>query len=169
MNKVVLVGRLTKDIDLRSTQSGTEVASFTIAVNRTFQNAQGEREADFINCVAWRQTAVNMREYLRKGSLIGVEGRLQTRSYETDNGTRYVTEVQCEQVHFLESKSSRDDNSGNNYSNNGYNKSYTNNNNSFANNGNNNKTNNNSSSEEEEDDFYGTTKKLSVSDEDLPF
>ncbi|WP_456277207.1 single-stranded DNA-binding protein [Bacillus sp. AK128] len=106
MNRVVLVGRLTKDPELRYTPSGVAVATFTIAVNRTFTNQQGEREADFINCVIWRRAAENVANFLKKGSLAGVDGRLQTRSYEGQDGKRvYVTEVNAESVQFLEPKS----------------------------------------------------------------
>ena len=103
MNRVVLVGRLTKDPDLRYTPSGVPVATFTLAVNRTFSNQQGEREADFINCVVWRKPAENVANFLKKGSLAGVDGRLQTRNYEGQDGKRvYVTEVVAESVQFLE-------------------------------------------------------------------
>ncbi|AGX02048.1 MULTISPECIES: single-stranded DNA-binding protein [Bacillaceae] len=103
MNRVVLVGRLTKDPELRYTPNGVPVASFTLAVNRTFTNQQGEREADFINCVIWRRPAENVANFLKKGSLAGVDGRLQTRSYEGQDGKRvYVTEVMADSVQFLE-------------------------------------------------------------------
>ena len=103
MNRVVLVGRLTKDPDLRYTPNGVPVATFTLAVNRAFSNQQGEREADFINCVIWRKPAENVANYLKKGSLAGVDGRIQTRHYEGQDGKRvYVTEVQAESVQFLE-------------------------------------------------------------------
>lgn len=105
INRVVFVGRLTKDPVLKYTPSGAAVATFTLAVNRTFTNQQGEREADFINCVVWRKTAENMVNFVRKGSLIGVEGRLQTRHYDDNDGKRvYVTEVIAESVTFLEPK-----------------------------------------------------------------
>ena len=107
MNRVVLVGRLTKDPELRYTQNGIAVASFILAVNRTFTNAQGEREADFINCIIWRKPAENVANFLKKGSLAGVDGRIQTRSYEGQDGKRvYVTEVLAESVQFLEPKNS---------------------------------------------------------------
>jgi single-strand DNA-binding protein len=106
MNRVLLVGRLTKDPELRYTPNGIAVATFTLAVNRTFSNQQGEREADFINCVVWRKQAENAANYLKKGSLAGVDGRLQSRSYEGQDGKRvYVTEVVAESVQFLESRS----------------------------------------------------------------
>lgn len=101
MNRVVLVGRLTKDAELRYTPSGVAVASFTLAVNRPFANQQGEREADFINVVAWRKTAENLANYTTKGSLVAVDGRLQTRSYEKDGRRVYVTEVVADTVQFL--------------------------------------------------------------------
>ncbi|MED0952028.1 MULTISPECIES: single-stranded DNA-binding protein [Bacillus] len=107
LNRVILVGRLTKDPDLRYTPNGVAVATFTLAVNRAFANQQGEREADFINCVIWRKQAENVANYLRKGSLAGVDGRLQTRNYEGQDGKRvYVTEVLAESVQFLEPRNS---------------------------------------------------------------
>jgi single-strand DNA-binding protein len=102
MNKVVLVGRLTKDIELRYTQKGTAVASFTIAIDRRFKNQSGEKETDFINCVAWGAQGETASKYVGKGSQIGVCGRIQTRSYEAnDGGKRYVTEVVCEEIEFM--------------------------------------------------------------------
>lgn len=106
LNRVVLVGRLTKDPELRTTQSGVEVATFTLAVNRNFKNKNGEQQADFINCVVFRKQAENVNNFLRKGSLAGVDGRLQSRSYENQEGQRvFVTEVVCDSVQFLEPKS----------------------------------------------------------------
>ena len=117
INRVVLVGRLTKDPEYRTTPSGVSVATFTLAVNRTFTNAQGEREADFINCVVFRKQAENVSNYLFKGSLAGVDGRLQSRSYENQEGRRiFVTEVVCDSVQFLEPKNAQTSN--NNQSNN---------------------------------------------------
>lgn len=108
INRVVLVGRLTKDPEYRVTQSGVAIASFTLAVNRTFTNAQGEQQADFINCIVFRKQADNVNTYLHKGSLAGVDGRLQSRSYENQEGRRvYVTEIVCESVQFLEPKNSK--------------------------------------------------------------
>ncbi|WP_100374317.1 single-stranded DNA-binding protein [Bacillus sp. FJAT-45037] len=107
LNRVVLVGRLTKDPELRYTPSGVAVANFTLAVNRAFSNQQGEREADFLNCVVWRKPAENVANYLKKGSLAGVDGRIQTRSYDNNEGRRvYITEVVAESVQFLEPKGS---------------------------------------------------------------
>lgn len=105
INRVVLVGRLTKDPDLRYTPSGVAVANFTLAVDRPFTNQQGERDADFIFIVVWRRQAENVANYLKKGSLAGVDGRLQSRSYENNQGQRvYVTEVVADRVQFLEPK-----------------------------------------------------------------
>lgn len=109
MNKVMLIGRLTKDPELRYTQGGTAVASFTIAVDRRFSK---EKEADFINCVAWQKTAEFISQYFRKGSKIVVEGRLQTRSYEVEDGSRrWATEVVVEQCEFADSKAKNENNS----------------------------------------------------------
>lgn len=102
LNKVVLIGRLTKDPDLRYTQSGVAVATFFLAVNRNFTNSQGEREADFIPVVVWRAQAENCAKYLNKGRLVAVAGRIQTRSYEQDGQRRYTTEVVADEVTFLE-------------------------------------------------------------------
>lgn len=105
LNRVVLVGRLTRDPDLRYTPSGVAVANFTVAANRPFKNQQGEQEADFINCVVWRKAAENLANYMKKGSMIGVDGRIQTRSYEGQDGKMvYVTEVLAENIQFLESR-----------------------------------------------------------------
>ena len=105
LNNVSLVGRLTKDVELRYTPSNVAVATFTLAVNRTFKNENGEREADFINCVMWRQQAENLANWAKKGALIGITGRIQTRSYDNQQGQRvYVTEVVAEQFQLLESK-----------------------------------------------------------------
>lgn len=105
LNNVSLVGRLTKDVDLRYTPSNVAVATFTLAVNRTFKNENGDREADFINCVMWRQQAENLANWAKKGALIGVTGRIQTRSYDNQQGQRvYVTEVVAETFQLLESK-----------------------------------------------------------------
>ncbi|AMB93269.1 single-stranded DNA-binding protein [Aerococcus sp. UMB8608] len=106
INNVVLVGRLTKEVDLRYTQSGIAAANFILACNRNFRNAQGEIEADFISCVIWRKAAENLAKYARKGSLIGVEGTIQTRNYENQQGQRvYVTEVLVNHFSLLEPKS----------------------------------------------------------------
>lgn len=111
INRVVLVGRLTKDPEFRTTPNGVSIANFTIAVNRTFTNAQGEREADFINCVVFRKQAENVNNYLSKGQLAGVDGRIQSRSYENKEGNRvFVTEVVCDSVQFLEPKGNNNQN-----------------------------------------------------------
>lgn len=105
INNVVLVGRLTKEPDLRYTANGVAVAQFTLAVNRNFTNANNEREADFVQCVIWRKSAETLSNYARKGSLIGLIGRMQTRNYENQQGQRvYVTEVVAENFQLLESK-----------------------------------------------------------------
>lgn len=109
INNVVLVGRLTKDPDLRYTANGTGVAAFTLAVNRNFTNQSGNREADFINCVIWRKSAETLANYARKGTLLGVTGRIQTRNYENQQGQRvYVTEVIAENFQLLESRSANE-------------------------------------------------------------
>ena len=105
MNRVILVGRITKDPEMKMTQSNIPVVTFTLAVNRQFSDQSGEKQADFIQCVVWRKQAENLARFVRKGALLGVEGRIQTRQYEADNGTRYVTEVVCDSIQFLESKS----------------------------------------------------------------
>lgn len=106
MNNVSLVGRLTKDVELKYTSSQTAVATGTLAVNRQFKSANGEKEVDFINIVAWRKTAEIIANYTSKGSQIGITGRIQTRSYEGNDGKRvYVTEVVAESVALLDSKS----------------------------------------------------------------
>ncbi|WP_204207281.1 single-stranded DNA-binding protein [Mammaliicoccus sciuri] len=116
INRTVLVGRLTADPQYRVTPSGVQVATFTLAVNRTFTNQQGEREADFINCVVFRKTAENVNQYLSKGKMAGVDGRLQSRSYENNEGKKvFVTEVVCDNVQFLEPKDSQ--NGSNSYQN----------------------------------------------------
>lgn len=113
INNVVLVGRLTRDPDLRYTQNGIAVASFNLAVQRNFTNQNGDREADFINCIIWRKPAETLANHTAKGTLIGVTGRLQTRSYENNEGQRvYVTEVVAETFQFLESKSDSSTSSG---------------------------------------------------------
>ncbi|AJO22863.1 single-stranded DNA-binding protein [Weizmannia coagulans] len=108
INRVVLTGRLTADPVLRYTPSGVAVTTFTLAVNRTFSVQSGKKEADFVSVIAWRKIAENIANYLSKGNLIGVDGRLQTRSYEDNNGKRvFVTEVVSEHVCFLETKKNR--------------------------------------------------------------
>lgn len=118
INNVVLVGRLTKDAELRYTPSNVAVATFTLAVNRPFKNEAGEREADFINCIIWRQSAENLANWAKKGSLIGITGTIQTRNYENQQGQRvYVTEVIASNFQLLESRSNQQDNQGGNFGN----------------------------------------------------
>lgn len=106
INNVCLVGRLTRPVDLRYTSNGTAFGSFSLAIDRTYKNQSGEKETDYINCVIWRKPAVNLSNFTSKGSLLGVEGRLQTRSYENKEGQKvYVTEVLVENFSLLESKS----------------------------------------------------------------
>ena len=110
MNKVILIGNLTKDPELTTTNSGINCCKFTVAVQRKFSNAEGEREADFINCVAWRALADNVNKYLTKGKRCAVVGAMQTRSYDAKDGTkRYVTEVLVDEVEFLSSKPNTED------------------------------------------------------------
>ncbi|WP_444965295.1 single-stranded DNA-binding protein [Pediococcus pentosaceus] len=127
INRTVLVGRLTNDPELKYTGNDVAVATFTVAVNRQFTNPQGEREADFIRCQMWRKAAENFCNFTHKGSLVGIDGRIQTRSYDNQQGTRvFVTEVVAEKFSLLESKNSsqneqfeqnRPQNNGQNYQN----------------------------------------------------
>ena len=160
INNVVLVGRLTKEPDLRYTSNGTAAASFTLAVNRSFKNANGDREADFINCVIWRKAAETLANYARKGTLLGVTGRIQTRNYENQQGQRvYVTEVVAENFQLLESKNS----------NSSQNTSATNVSNTQTNNYTPNKQNASQANLglNPMDDFSGTT--IDINDDSLPF
>lgn len=121
INRVILIGRLTKDPELKYTSSGAAVGSFNLAVNRQFTNANGDREADFINCVIWRKSAENFANFTHKGSLVGIDGRLQTRNYENQQGQRvYVTEVVVDNFSLLEKRAS--DNSNVNQTQSGSNK-----------------------------------------------
>lgn len=119
MNSVNLTGRLTRDSELRHTGSGSAFASFSLAVERPFKNGNGEKEVDFINVVAWRKTAEIITSFTRKGSLVGITGRIQTRNYTNNEGRKvYITEVVAEQVQLLEPKrttESRSDSSEGNY------------------------------------------------------
>ncbi|WP_125588505.1 single-stranded DNA-binding protein [Companilactobacillus jidongensis] len=192
INRVVLVGRLTRDPELRYTSSGAAVASFTVAVNRQFTNAQGEREADFINCVIWRKAAENFSNFTNKGSLVGIDGRLQSRSYENQQGQRvYVTEVVVDNFSLLESRAESEkrssgssnsnfggnSNSGNNSNSNPNQAPYNNQQNQSSNqspfgnnNNNNNQSNNNSNnSNNMSDPFADNSKPIDISDDDLPF
>ncbi|OCX37191.1 single-stranded DNA-binding protein [Staphylococcus haemolyticus] len=111
INRVILVGRLTKDPEYRTTPNGIDVANFTLAVNRNFKSKNGEQQADFINVVVFRNQAQNVNNYLSKGSLAGVDGRIQSRSYENKEGQRvFVTEVVADSVQFLEPKNNNQKN-----------------------------------------------------------
>lgn len=108
INNIVLVGRMTRDAELRYTPSNQAVATFNLAVNRNFKNQAGEREADFINCVIWRQQAENLANWAKKGALVGITGRIQTRNYEGTDGKRvYVTEVIAESFQILENRNNQ--------------------------------------------------------------
>ncbi|GBG95213.1 hypothetical protein LFYK43_16720 [Ligilactobacillus salitolerans] len=110
INRTVLVGRLTKDADMRYTGSGAAVATFNLAVDRPFTNHDGQRETDFIRCVIWRKTAENFANFTHKGSLVAIDGRIQTRNYENQRGQRvYITEVVAENFSLLEPKQDRPD------------------------------------------------------------
>ena len=153
INRTILVGRLTRDPELRYTQGGTAVASFTLAVNRQFTNSQGEREADFINCVIWRKAAENFANLTHKGSLVGIDGRIQTRNYENKQGNRvYVTEVVVDNFSLLESRNADPSDNTNDNSNQAprYNKSKD-------------------SSTNMSDPFAGNSKPIDISDDSLPF
>ncbi|MCG0662331.1 single-stranded DNA-binding protein [Lactiplantibacillus plantarum] len=140
INRSVLVGRLTRDPELRYTNGGAAVATFTIAVNRQFTNQNGEREADFISCVIWRKAAENFTNFTHKGSLIGIDGHIQTRNYENQQGTRiYVTEVVVDNFSLLESRAESEHhqsaNSNGHSSSHSNNRKYDNNQNQYGNNG----------------------------------
>ena len=152
INRSVLVGRLTRDVDLRTTGSGISVGQFTLAVNRQFTNAQGEREADFINCVIWRKSAENLANFTHKGSLIGVEGRIQTRSYDNQEGQRvYVTELVVDNFSLLDPKKDNQNQQTTNYSS-----------------GNQGFSNNTTASSKPADPFASNSD-IDISDDDLPF
>ena len=129
INRVVLVGRLTRDVEVRKTASGLSVATFTVACDRRMargQDGNNQKSAAFISCVAWRQAADFLGSYARKGALVGVEGRIQTRNYDRDGQKVYVTEIVCDTVNLLESKSqsqNRAQNSG--YQDNSYQQPYS--------------------------------------------
>lgn len=117
LNRAILTGRLTRDPELRYTTSGTAVVQATIAVDRQFKNQQGEREADFINLVIWRKTAENFANFTHKGSLVGIDGRIQTRTYENKQGQRvYVTEINVDSFSLLEPRQENNQQPNNNYS-----------------------------------------------------
>lgn len=151
INRVVLTGRLTRNPELKTTQNGLSVASFTIAVNRQFTDANGNRGADFINCVIWRKSAENLCKFTHKGSLIGIDGRLQTRSYDNNNGQKvFVTEVVVDSFSLLESKNESQANTAGN------------NNNGYSNN-------NNANAATTPDPFADGGDSIDISNDDLPF
>jgi single-strand DNA-binding protein len=163
LNRVVLAGRLTKDPDLRYTPNGVAVANFTIAVNRPFSNNSGDRDADFINCVVWRRAAENLANFMSKGSLVGVDGRLQSRSFDNQEGKRvFVTEVVADSVQFLESKGSSQ--GGGNRGGSGYQP-----NQNQQPSGNNFGSNNNNNQQRNDDPFADNGEPIDISDDDLPF
>ncbi|WP_432355285.1 single-stranded DNA-binding protein [Sporosarcina sp. A2] len=164
INRTILVGRLTKDPELKHTQSGIAVTRFTLAVNRPFKNGEGDQEADFINCVAWRKQAENTANFLRKGSLTGVDGRIQTSNFEGQDGNRvFMTEVVADSVQFLEPKNSRSDgpqNSQNQQQGYQTNNSYTNQGQANERQGTNQGT---------SEDPFQNGRPVEVTDDDLPF
>ncbi|WP_270616914.1 single-stranded DNA-binding protein [Streptococcus salivarius] len=150
INNVVLVGRMTRDAELKHTGNNIAVASFSLAVNRTFKDANGERETDFINCVIWRQQAENLANWAKKGALIGITGRIQTRSYENQQGQRvYVTEVVAENFQMLESRAAREGGNANG----GYNQQPQQQTPNFA----------------RDSSPYGNANPMDISSDDLPF
>ncbi|KRL62953.1 single-stranded DNA-binding protein [Lactobacillus psittaci] len=165
INRVVLVGRLTRDPDLRTTGSGISVATFTLAVDRQFANAQGERGADFISCVIWRKAAENFCNFTNKGSLVAIDGRIQTRSYDNKDGQRvYVTEVVVDNFSLLESRKDREARSQNG--------GYAPQANGSSLGANNNSTNNsapNTNNTAPQDPFADSGDTIDISDDDLPF
>ena len=161
INRTVLVGRLTRDPELRYTANGAAVTQFTVAVNRQFTNSNGEREADFINCVIWRKAAENFANFTNKGSLVGIDGRIQTRNYENQQGQRvYVTEVVVENFSLLESRS--ESNSKDNV------QKETNNTNGYSEKRADNVQNSNGY-QKKSDPFADNSKPVDISDDDLPF
>jgi single-strand DNA-binding protein len=158
LNRVILIGRLTKDPELRYTPAGVAVTQFTLAIDRPFSNQQTkEREADFINIVTWRQLAETCANYLRKGRLTAVEGRLQVRNYDNNEGRKvYVTEVIADNVRFLESSKEGGASSGGG---NREESSYTPRNNSGG----------GGSPRDNQDPFTDDGKPIDISDDDLPF
>ena len=166
MNKVILIGRLARDPEMRTTPSVVATTSFTIAVQRNYANAQGDREADFISCVAWRKQAENIAKYCSKGSQVAVEGRIQTRNYDAQDGTkRYVTEVIADNVSFLGGRSTSSESSS--YAANNYNNVSNTNDSMSSNNfgGSNDIVTTNLS----EDPYANMGSEVALSDDDLPF
>ena len=166
INRAVLTGRLTKDAELRTTQNGLSVATFTLAVNRQYSMAKGD--ANFINCVIWRKAAENFCNFTSKGSLVGIDGRIQTRNYENQNGQKvYVTEIVVDSFSLLESKKDRLANN-----NNGNNSNYdaNTNNNGFSNTTTNtNYISNSSNDSKAPDPFAESGDSIDITDDDLPF
>jgi single-strand DNA-binding protein len=175
LNRVILIGRLTRDPELRYTPAGVAVTQFTIAVDRPFTSGQGEREADFIPVVTWRQLAETCANYLRKGRLTAVEGRIQVRNYENNEGKRvYVTEVIADNVRFLESNreggAAREEGGGSSYSSSGGGTGsgggYSGGN---ASSGGGSRSNNNNSRNDSRDPFQDDGRPIDISEDDLPF
>lgn len=167
INRVVLVGRLTRDPEMRVSQSNIAVTNFNLAVNRPFTGKDGERGADFVQCITFRKQAENVNQYLKKGSLCGIDGRIQTRNYENKDGQRvYVTEVVCESVQFLEPKSSENNQTQDK---NAYGNSRMQNNNSSYQSayGGNQAT--GQSKQVEENPFQNSKGPVEINDDDLPF
>ncbi|WP_294762075.1 single-stranded DNA-binding protein [uncultured Lactobacillus sp.] len=168
INRAVLTGRLTRDPELRTTQSGLSVAAFNLAVDRQYSNSQGKRDADFVSCVIWRKAAENFCNFTSKGSLVGIDGRIQTRSYENKSGQKvYVTEIVVDSFSLLESKKDRLANN-----NNGNNSNYdaNTNNNGFSNNTTGtNYTSNSSNESQAPDPFAESGDSIDITDDDLPF
>ena len=155
INNVVLVGRMTRDAELRYTPQNQAVATFSLAVNRNFKNQNGERDADFINCVIWRQQAENLANWAKKGALVGITGRIQTRNYENQQGQRvYVTEVVADSFQLLESRSVREGHTGGAYS---------------APTANYSAPTNSVPDFSRDENPFGATNPLDISDDDLPF
>lgn len=169
INRVVLVGRLTKDPELRYTTNGVAVVSFNLAVNRSFTNSQGEQEADFISCVIWRKGAENFANFTHKGSLVGVDGRIQTSSYDNQQGQRiFRTDVILENFSLLEPKNQNGSTSSNNFSNQNSQSNYNQNANNFNNQSNTNNQYRNSN-QKSKDPFQNNNGGIEISDDDLPF
>ena len=157
LNRVVLVGRLTRDPELRMSQSNIAVGNFTLAVNRPFTDRNGERGADFINCVVFRKQAENVKNFVQKGSLVGIDGRLQSRSYENKDGQRvYVTEVVCDSVQFLEPKNRQGSGNQASHAAESYSEPYNSGNQSYG-------------SREPENPLANSTGNVDISEDDLPF
>lgn len=171
INNVVLVGRMTKDAELRYTPSNQAVATFTLAVNRNFKNQNGEREADFINVVIWRQQAENLANWAKKGALIGITGRIATRSYDNQQGQRvYVTEVVAENFQLLESRTAREGQTGGYQANSGFGGNNFGGDNSFGGGFQSGPAQSNPTPNFGRDESpFGATNPMDISDDDLPF